>query len=476
MNPERVGWSWAVVLAFATGCGAKAVGVAHGDEPGFDAQGDPSPSVGWDDSGPTSELPPEAAPARPPPTATSPAVPPEATPDPSVVPAVEAPALPVSEPPLPEMLTVAVAQWGTVHHDEVTDLAIDPDDNAVIVGMTMVGSSDPGAEDRALFVRKLDPEGAVLWELQESDYERSVDLQPSVAVDVNGDVLVAISVTPGGKRPEARLTRLDPDGAELWTTVWGTSGIDSVYDVALDGQGNAYVGGGTEGEFDGANQGRDDAFISRVDRQGDVQWTRQWGSAGSDSVSRLLVDADGNLLVATRAGHAFGALDAHLTNFDPEGNELWSQHWETEGDADIYALTTDSLGNVFVGGGRTPDPDDASVSEAGFIAKLTSDGVLTWSQLVDGWVTALTTDSLNRIAIGIVEYSPRVGSVALWDTEATPLWRTYFRPDGRTVITGLKAASDDQLVVAGYTGGVMTGENAGRDDAFVLRLAHDDVP
>ena len=49
--------------------------------------------------------------------------------------------------------------------------------------------------------------------------------------------------------------------------------------IAVDGSGNSYITGWTEGDLGGPNQGAMDAFTAKFDSGGTVQWTRQIGSS-----------------------------------------------------------------------------------------------------------------------------------------------------------------------------------------------------
>ena len=69
----------------------------------------------------------------------------------------------------------------------------------------------------------------------------------------------------------------------------------------MDGLGNLYVSGDTGGSLGGPNQGLRDAFLSQYDATGTLQWTRQLGSSGNETVDSVAADALGNVFIrATR--------------------------------------------------------------------------------------------------------------------------------------------------------------------------------
>ena len=67
-----------------------------------------------------------------------------------------------------------------------------------------------------------------------------------------------------------------------WTRQLGTSEWDVSYGVSADGLGNVYISGLTDGSLGGTNAGNSDAFISKYDAGGTLQWTRQLGTSTRD--------------------------------------------------------------------------------------------------------------------------------------------------------------------------------------------------
>jgi len=84
------------------------------------------------------------------------------------------------------------------------------------------------------------------------------------------------------------------------------------------------VAGTTEGSLAGANAGRGDVFVRKLDAGGREVWTHQFGTSGVDLASGVAVDAAGNVLVAGRtggslAGASAGSLDAFVLKLDRDG-------------------------------------------------------------------------------------------------------------------------------------------------------------
>ncbi|MCK4707476.1 MAG: hypothetical protein KAU21_02580, partial [Gammaproteobacteria bacterium] len=122
------------------------------------------------------------------------------------------------------------------------------------------------------------------------------------------------------------------------TILVGTPAMDEGNAIALDVDGNVYVGGQTAGELQGTHNGSYDAFIAKYNSTGILQWTVQQGTSGLESVHDIAVDADGNSYTT-----GYGIL---LSRYNSSGDLQWfipSDFTEATG----YGIALDPAGNVY---------------------------------------------------------------------------------------------------------------------------------
>ena len=166
-----------------------------------------------------------------------------------------------------------------------------------------------------------------------------------------------------------------------WITQFGTLADDSVSAAAADADGYA-LAGYTDGSLPGfSNQGYTDVFIRRINKNGNEIWTRQFGTADSDAVGGVALDATGITVV----GHTWGAFsgfrnagysDAFIRRYDLSGNELWTLQFGTDGNDVLSSVAADHRG-IWVGGSTGP-----KYAEDTFLRRYTFDGTLVWERVI----------------------------------------------------------------------------------------------
>jgi hypothetical protein len=225
-------------------------------------------------------------------------------------------------------------QFGTEDFDGVFGAAAD-DDAVYVVGQVfgaLPGQQSSGSWDA--FVRKYDADGNELWTRQFGT--AGSDAAHETDVDANGVVVVGrvFGALPGQQHAGARdvfVRKYDTRGNVLWTRQFGTAGSDTAWGVDVEG-GSVYVSGDVAGALPGHSYagGPLDAFVRRYDRHGSELWTRQFGTAGFDRAVRVAADAT-KVVAVGRVGGALpgrtfagGATDPFVRVYDPAGNEVWT--------------------------------------------------------------------------------------------------------------------------------------------------------
>ena len=327
-------------------------------------------------------------------------------------------------------------QMGTVASDIAYSVAVDASLNAYVTGYTEGNFAATNAGTQDAFLRKYDSAGNVLWSRQLGtvvlDYSYAVDTDPFGDVYISGTTAGDLGRTEPGSR-DAFLAKYDTLGNLLWTRQLGTRRFDESYALATDSSGNAFISGRTGGNLAGTAAGLDDVFLAKYDGAGNLAWSRQYGSASSESADAAAVDGLGNVYIT---GHTLGDLfgtpigdyDVFLAKFDTNGTLLWNRKFGTPSADWPHGLVADAQGNVFVSGRTGGDLAAQSVgNDDAFVLKFDPTGENVWSY--------------------------QLGSTS-WDYRAA-----------------VDLDSHGNLFLTGYTGGIL-GEIGNRSgwDAFVVKF------
>ena len=191
-----------------------------------------------------------------------------------------------------------------------------------------------------------------------------------------------------------------------WSERFGGSNVNTAYDVAVDGSGNAVIVGTFAGTMNlgGAaltSAGSYDIFLAKFDANGVHQWSQRFGGSGLDGARAVSMDDAGNITITGyfRAPVSFGGaplagrggLDIFVARFDGAGLHQWSQWYGSSGNDEGQDIVVDASGNVIVtgqyggainfsGGAGTPGFGSLDV----FVLKLDGAGAYQWSKGMGG--------------------------------------------------------------------------------------------
>lgn len=269
---------------------------------------------------------------------------------------------------------------------------------------------------------------------------------------------------------DAFLSKWTDSGELLWATYYGGTAIDECLDLALDPNGDIYIGGNTTsttgiatpGSFQSAKTGSasmPSAFIAKFDSTGARIWGTYLGGNGSDGTAfGMTIDVDGRVYVAGNTSSAdfpvtpgayktlkTAATDAFLACMAPNGQLIWATYFGGNLNTTGNALAYDGQDGIFLLG--------STQSSVGI---------------------ATPGSAQSTIGGGTDAY------LARFDTSGVPQWCTYFGGPAQESPVGL-SCKDSMVVISGSTfstSGIAYGNAhqtayGGSVDAFVACYAWD---
>ena len=214
------------------------------------------------------------------------------------------------------MLTPAGAEtWTQTYNsaaggnDQGRGVAVDTAGNVVVAGF------EEGPTSRDIFVRKYDPTGAELWTRTHDDLEALEDRAEGVAVDGDDNVIVVGWESSSTSDGRWWVRKYDPDGMEVWTETdeGATAEGMRANDVATTDSGDIAVVGRE------LTAGFNRAVVRKYDADGNERWTETFDSAASTNAEAhdVAVRGDEGLYVVGQLDRGVDGQDAWIIRLAP---------------------------------------------------------------------------------------------------------------------------------------------------------------
>jgi gliding motility-associated-like protein len=372
---------------------------------------------------------------------------------------------------------------------------------------TSLLTSAAGGND--IFISKLNSSGNFVWAKRlggtSSDTGYAITLDAAENVYTTGSFSTTADFDPGASvfnltevnNGDIFISKLDPSGNFVWAKGMGGTSSDVGYGIQVDYAGNIYTTGyfHTTVDFDPGpgtaslvSAGFNDAFISKLDANGNYQWAKGMGGISDEESSGLALDAYGNVYATggfestvdfdpgpgTFNLTPVGSGGGFVVKLDEAGDFVWAQAFEGSGRTTPEEIDVDIYGSIYTTGrfNGTVDfdtgPGVSNATAAGsndtFIHKMLQAatpptitsfaptmGPIGTTVIIDG-TSFRPTPSNNIVYFGATQATVTV---------ATPTQLTVTVPTGATyqpitvLVNGLTAYSSKPFVVTFADGGVI---------------------
>ena len=273
----------------------------------------------------------------------------------------------------------------------------------------------------------------------------------------------------------------------------GTAGIDFVFNSTTDSEGNILVGGGTSGFLTQPTKGPRDAWITKLDSNGNLQWSQQFGTEGQENSWALASDNDSNIYVAGNttgdlAGSNLGGEDVYLSKFNKDGKQLWTRQFGSSTFDQTFAVVTDSQGNIYQSGytigdvaGSNNNDEDIQPSTDSWLTKFDSEGNQLWTKqfgtISNDDTYGLAVDKDDNIILGGWTFKDFAGDnegfydawITKFDDEGNQQWSQQFGSLDYDFLWDLDTDSKGNTYATGWTLGDLSGVNAGSYDPWIAK-------
>jgi len=318
------------------------------------------------------------------------------------------------------------------------------DGGYIVAGYT--NSYGSGSYDVLLL--KTDSDGNELWmqTFGEGYDDRGYSMQQTLD---GGFVIAGYTYSFDSDSYDMFLVKTDSDGNQEWTKTYGGAGTDKGYSVQKTFDPDGFIiTGYTETDSRGF-----DMFLVKTDSDGNQEWTKTYGGTGTDKGYSVQQTSDGGFIISgvTTAEYGF---DIRMVKTDPNGEEEWNQVFgNTLNDIGFSVDQTDG-GFVVVGYTEIFGSGDEDV----LLLKLNDDGSPDWEKTfggngIDHGHSVKTIDG-GFMIIGFTE-SFGAGNKDVWliktYADGSPDWEKTFGGNDIDHGYSVQQTNDDGFIITGYT-------------------------
>lgn len=219
-------------------------------------------------------------------------------------------------------------------------------DGYLFAGTTRSSGDGPSSG----WVVSVDSSGTEQWHRTYDEGAGEESLTAMHATDDGTYLLAGLARSGGPRTRDGWLVHIDADGAERWTQTYGGSRSDEI-ETVIEASDGGFVFGGNSRSTGG--RGRD-AWIVKVDTDGETIWQHTYQHSRFQSLNALLETAAGTYLmvcqsVSTGGGSTTRAVELQET---PAGvTTTWDTSVSHGSDTDaLWTATQTSDGEIYLGG------------------------------------------------------------------------------------------------------------------------------
>jgi len=236
-------------------------------------------------------------------------------------------------------------------NNNASAIAVDDAGNVYVTGYSKGSGTD---YDYATI--KYSTNGKQLWVNRYNGPANGIDWAWRIAVDGSGNVYITGDSMGSGIQDDFDYTTIkySASGKQLWVKRYnGTgNGFNATRAIAVDGSGNVYVTGLSEGLGT-----KEDFATIKYSTNGKQLWVKRYNGPGnsykSDYATDIAVDSSGNVYVTGKSEGSGAKVDYATIKYSTNGKQLWVKRYSgpAKGDNSAWAIAVDSSSNVYVTGG-----------------------------------------------------------------------------------------------------------------------------
>ncbi|WP_084275411.1 hypothetical protein [Nitratiruptor tergarcus] len=200
-------------------------------------------------------------------------------------------------------------RYGGNKKDKINSI-IKTDDGYIAAGYT----ESFGAGKSDAWIIKLNGDGSIAWQKRFGGDED--DFINSIIKTDDGYVAAGYTESFGaGEDYDAWITKLNEDGDIVWQYRYGGDKKDRINSIIKTDDG--YIGAGV---IDSTMVESGDAWIMKINEDGDIIWQKRYGEDNKDEINSIIKTDDGYVAAGGTVSFGAGNMDGFVLNLDQDGD------------------------------------------------------------------------------------------------------------------------------------------------------------
>lgn len=274
--------------------------------------------------------------------------------------------------------------WGRIYGGDHVDIAKDiyptRDGGYIITGNTRSFQPTIGAKDKKkeLLVLKIDKNGEVEWSKTYGGENHDYGFCVRQTLD-GGYVVAGETNSFESSSSDIYILKLDFEGNLQWSKRMGGKNLEYAFEIV-----ETYDGYVLAGETNTFGVGNYDIFLMKIDKDGEVQWTKTYGGVSEEYGYDLEYTADeGFVLTGSSYSFGLGRLDYYVLRLDKQGDILWSRVYGGESDDQAHSVKELKNGDFLVAGFSSSFFNQLNGEDV-YVLRLSEKGSVRWSKIYGG--------------------------------------------------------------------------------------------
>jgi len=290
-----------------------------------------------------------------------------------------------------------------------------------------------------------------------------------VQTNDDGYAIIGHTYSFGAGNGDSWLVKTDASGNMEWNRTYGGTGYDDAYSIVQTDDGGYTIAGFTES----FGAGSWDAWLIKVDEYGNMEWNQTYGGTNRDPARHLVHTCDGGYAISGYT-ESFGAgiSDAWLVKVDADGNMEWNQTYGGTNRDEAFPLVQTVDGGYALAGGT--DSFGAGSRDI-WLVRTDANGNMEWNKTYGGanfdFARSIVQTEDGGYVIAGETHSFGAGSRDAWlvktDVSGNMEWNQTYGGTGRDEARSLLQTGDGGYALASITQSF----GAGDWDFWLIKLA-----